>query len=151
MDFAKAIGCTPHNLRRWLEMKTPPARMRRGFDASLSRALHLSQSILFRDWATQSPSDAPFVPIPQATRAISKAQAVTEEGVRGRIAEAVEGLREDDLYKVLRLANVLKQSQAERAMKAYEAYDDAIERGRFDEADRLRKDYEMIVRGGTSP
>ncbi len=57
-DFAAAIGCSDDQLTKWLQMESPPAQMRKGFDRSLARALATTRRTLFIDYANVSPKSS---------------------------------------------------------------------------------------------
>jgi hypothetical protein len=57
-DLAEAVGCSEDQMSRWVQMRRPPARMRKGFDKSLARVLKTTPQKLFIDYATIAPEDA---------------------------------------------------------------------------------------------
>lgn len=57
-SLALALGCTQHQLARWMQMEEPPTRMRKGFDASLARALRVDMATLFVGYRNVSPEAA---------------------------------------------------------------------------------------------
>jgi hypothetical protein len=50
-DLARAVGCTRERITAWSAMSTPPARMRKGFDRALARALRITPFDLFTGYA----------------------------------------------------------------------------------------------------
>lgn len=55
MDFARAVGCSTQHLARLAKMPTPPARMRRGLDRTLARALKTTRDVLFSEYKNIAP------------------------------------------------------------------------------------------------
>ena len=57
-DLADSVGCSRTQLTKWFAMNKPPARMRKGFDQQLARALKTTRQILFVDYVKVRPEDA---------------------------------------------------------------------------------------------
>jgi hypothetical protein len=60
-DIASAIGCNCETFRIWGTMATVPDRFTRGYDAALARELQTTKRMLFIDFKTTSPEDAPII------------------------------------------------------------------------------------------
>jgi hypothetical protein len=58
-DLARDVGCSPDRLSHWLQLAKPPARMLKGFDRQLARALKTTRQMLFVDYARNPPESAP--------------------------------------------------------------------------------------------
>lgn len=58
-DLAREVGCRVEQISRYARMARPPKIMRKGFDASLVRALQTSREMLFDRWRETPPEDAP--------------------------------------------------------------------------------------------
>lgn len=56
-DFAKAVGCTRERIVKWTAMRMPPAKMRKGFDEALARALKTDRATLFSYWHERRPGE----------------------------------------------------------------------------------------------
>ncbi|HEX4056000.1 MAG TPA: hypothetical protein VHX86_17180 [Tepidisphaeraceae bacterium] len=57
-DLAAAVGCKRERIVRWYAAKTPPAKMRKGFDRALAAALQTTVHMLFHDYVNIAPEVA---------------------------------------------------------------------------------------------
>lgn len=104
--FASSIGCTRHRVAEWFKMLEPPSTMRRGFDASLARALRTDRFTLFRGFRDVAPGDAPFI-----DGEIEPPPSV--ESARRRIAAVAELLPPNELREFARVGEQLLHGQRE--------------------------------------
>ena len=60
-DLAASVGCQANCVSRWVKLQIPPARMLKGFDASLVAVLKTDRRTLFSAFSTISPTVAPII------------------------------------------------------------------------------------------
>ena len=105
-DLAGEIGCTPNQLSRWLASVSPPARMLKGFDCALARALKTDRRTLFSGFAQVDPSDAPVLDEPNDRPG---------DDLRSEIKSAIESMEEPSLRVVRATAMALAETGAHAA------------------------------------
>jgi hypothetical protein len=59
-ELAAEIGCTEEQLSRWVQLRVPPAQMRKGFDRLLAATLELPRETLFVKWEEMDPARGAF-------------------------------------------------------------------------------------------
>jgi transcriptional regulator with XRE-family HTH domain len=137
-DLAQAVGCSEDQLSRWAQSAEPPARITKGFDTALARALQLPKRTVFVNWRNEAPDAEPFLTLPDHAGEPTE-EMLAQETLLSRVTGI---LFPDEVNKVLDYAITLGLSRNDRWLPNFQKIRDdakALRSQRGDDAPRLKR------------